>query len=354
MAFCIGSNRATCKVFLIDKALLMKKSLYFLITIFVLFLNCKTTTDPIIYDNKLKSLDNSIKIMTQLLLEGKYESLETEISNYLTLYKDNEDLLLLKAWLFLQTKRYNEAESIFISLLDKNKKNLLCYAGLARLYRIQNKLDIAEEKIKEGLLISQFFSILWLEKGLIEYEKKEYEKAIISFTRAINLDYKNNDAKFFRYICYLKIGRDIDDIKNIWEGLLKNENLKPEYFLYHAYTLYEIETYKNFAIIVLKEGIKKFPNDPYILNMLSFVLFENYKITNDSKLLDEAKANILKCLESAKEIEIEFIDTYLLILEETKEYNKIKELVNEYYLIYPDSDIIKRWLRKINELGDKN
>lgn len=332
----------------------MKKKLYFLIFFTILSLSCKSRREPIIYDNKLKQLDNNIKLMTQLLLDGKYESLELEISKYLNLYKNNEDLLLLKAWLFLKTKKYHEAELIFLSLLEKNKKNILCYAGLARLYRIENKLEIAEKKISEGLSVSNFFSILWFEKGLLEYEKKEYGKAIISLTKAINLDYKNTDAKFFRYICYLKIGRNLDEVKEIWESIVKKNVLKPEYFLYHAYTLYEIDQYKEFCLTILEEGIKKFPDDPYLLNMKSFILFENYKVRKEEKLFQQAKLNILKCLEYSKDIEIEFIDTYLLILEEEKEYDKIKELIDEYYLIYPNSDVIKLWLRKINESGDKN
>lgn len=332
----------------------MKKNTYVFIFIVIIFFSCKTTTNPVVYDKKQKSLDNNIKIMTQLLLDGKYEALEIELSKFLTIYKDNEDLLLLNGWLLLQQKKYRDAEKIFLSLLEKNKKNLLCYVGLARLYRIENKKDLAYKNIIEGLKISQFFSILWFEKGMIEYENNEYEKAIISFTRSINLNNKNYDANFFRYICYLKTGRDLDDIKDIWQNIVKSNILKPEYFLYHSYTLYQIENYKNFSLTILKEGVNKFPDNPYLLNMLSYILFEKYKETRDENFLTEAKNNIIKCFNNAKHIEIEFVDTYLFILEEIKDYNKIKELLNEYYLIYPDSDIIKYWLRKINEKGEKN
>ncbi|HOJ63827.1 MAG TPA: hypothetical protein PLE45_05350 [Spirochaetota bacterium] len=322
--------------------------------IICLLISCKTITTPIIYDKNQKSLDNNIKIMTQLLLDKKYEALERELFRFLTIYKDNEDLLLLKGWLLLQTKKYKEAEAIFLSLLEKNKKNLLCYAGLARLYRIQNKKDLAEQKISEALKVNQFFSIIWFEKGMLEYENREYEKAIISFTRAINIDYKNYDAKFFRYLCYLKTGRELDDVKDIWESIVKAGILKPEYFLYHAYTLYEIEKYKSFSLIVLKDGLNKFPDDPYLLNMYSYLLFEKYKESRDEKYLIEAKESIVKCFDIAKNIEIEFVDTYLVILKEIKDYQKMKELINEYYLLYPDSDIIKFWLKESNLQGGEN
>jgi len=32
----------------------------------------------------------------------------------------------------------------------------------------------------------------------------------------------------------------------------------------------------------------------------------------------------------------------------------MKELINEYYLLYPDSDIIKFWLKESNLQGGEN
>ena len=55
---------------------------------------------------------------------------------------------------------------------------------------------------------------------------------------------------------------------------------------------------------------------------------------------------LLKRIENSEKIIPEFIDTYFLILEEMGDTKKIEEEAKKYILLFPDADIIKKWIKK--------
>ncbi len=197
-------------------------------------------------------------------------------------------------------------------------------------------------------------SYLWLEKGIVEYEAKDYKKALVDFTKAYTLDTNDYDSYFFKYITMLKLNREFEDIKQYWDFLLKKNNLKSWYFQYHADILYSMN-FKDYAETVAKYGLNVFPNDPYLLNMLAFYSYNDYLKNNDPEVLASAKNNILKCINIAKEIKPEFIDTYFLILEKNNETDLFKKRIQPVYFIVSKFRINNRLGKEnIEQLRNKN
>jgi tetratricopeptide (TPR) repeat protein len=326
----------------------MNKYIYLPVLIIIItYISCKTTVTPVKYDKKIDAITQEIQLIHQLINNENYDEAEKQIDKDLKLYPDDIEILHTKAWLYLQKGNYEDSEKIFLLVLEKNKSNPLAYLGLSRIYRITGKKEQAYDRIKTGLSYSQFISSLWFEKGLLEYEDHDYKQSLIDFTKANNLDLKNNDAVFFKYLTMLQLGRDLDEIKYLWESLLKNNtNLKSYYFLYNAEYFYESNKLDT-SFSIIKNSLDYFSDNPYLLNFYSFLLYEKYKKEKNSTYLDDAEINITLCLDKSKKVEPEFIDTYLCIIEAKNDMKKLKEEINKYIMEFPDSQILINWMKKV-------
>ena len=321
----------------------MRKILISILFFLTIISSCKTTTEPIKYDKKIDVITQEIQLIHELINNENYEEAGKLIEYDLKLYPDDMELLNMKAWYLLQKGEYDQSENLFQEILDKNKSNPLAYTGLARIYRITGKPDKAEENIKKSLSYTMLISGIWLEKGLLEFERKEYKQALVDFTKSVNLDLKNNDAQFFKYLTMLYSGRDYDDVKYIWDAIIKSGNIKSYYFLYNAQYFYENNQSES-AFYIIKNGLDAFSDNPYLLNFYSYLMLEKYKSGKNAADLDESEKSIQKCLD--KKIEAEFVDTYFSILEVKNENEKIKTLLDRYLLEFPESEILIKWLKK--------
>lgn len=326
----------------------MYKFFILLIILVLSMFSCKTTTEPIKYDKNIEKADKEAELIHILIRNGNLEEAEKQIDKNLILYPDYAEIVLLKGWLYLKSNKLDESEKIFSSLLQKNKKNALAATGLAVINRIKGNKQIALKYISDALKYLPGNSNLWLEKGILEYEENNFKTASQYFDRAHALDNKNIEASFYKYITLLQLGKEIHDIYNLWENILKRKELLHSWFFqYHAEILYN-KNKKSLAFQVIKNGLEEFPKDSYLLNMHSFYLYKEYLLNNKKELIDDAMKNILICIENSKEVKPEFIDTYLLILETTGDNEKLIKEVKKYYLLFPDNEIIIKWAKKLN------
>ena len=355
--------------------------------LFFSFLGCESNAEPIVYDKTYDTIKNEIKLIHYLIRIRNFSEADNQLNKQLVLYPDNNDLLLLKAWLRLQEYRFDESKEIFDKLAEtqsanpKNRKNnpMIC-AGLARIARLNDDPETAEEYVRKGLKESKLLPVLWTELGFIQFGKAEYSSAESSFGKAALLDRSNTDAAFYRYISMLYSGKDIDDIKQHWLSVTKSENCRSIFYLEHAKCLYDIG-HRNLCKVILKEGLERYRANIYLNNFYAYFLYEEYiaqtansdskdestKITTLSKpvntsevtdttddiasdehqaLLDEALSHIEICFRNESHVEPEFVDTYLHILECKNDTNKINEVLDTYYLFFPTSPELIPWLKK--------
>ena len=352
------------------------------------FCGCESNAEPIVYDKTYDTIKNEIKLIHYLIRIRNFNEADNQLNKQLVLYPDNNDLLLLKAWLRLQEYRFDESKEIFDKLAEtqssnpKNRKNnpMIC-AGLARIARLNDDPETAEEYVRKGLKESKLLPVLWTELGFIQFGKAEYSSAESSFGKAALLDRSNTDAAFYRYISMLYSGKDIDDIKQHWLSVTKSENCRSIFYLEHAKCLYDIG-HRNLCKVILKEGLERYRANIYLNNFYAYFLYEEYisqatvsdtadndavKITTLSEpvkvseiaddtddspseesqtLLDEALSHIEICFRNESHVEPEFVDTYLHILECKNDTNKINELLDTYYLLFPTSPELIPWLKK--------
>ncbi len=321
---------------------------YFTLLLMILLISCKTTTEPIIYDKNIDKADKEAELIHILIKNGNFEEAEKQIEKDLILYPDNPEILLLKGWLLLEQNKFDESEKIFLSLIQKNKNNSLALTGLAVINRIKGNKDLSLKYISDALKYLPTNSNLWLEKGILEYDKKNYKKALQYFNRAYNLDNKNNDAYFYKYITTLQLDeKEIDEVYYMWENILDKKEYKSWYFQHHAQLIYDKQK-KSLAFQIIKEGLEYFPGDLYLLNIHSYYLYNEYLINNKKEFIEDALKSILVCIENSENVKPEFVDTYFLILEVSGDIEKIKKEVEKYVLFFPDNQIIMKWIKKLN------
>ncbi len=321
--------------------------IYIILMIFFFIFSCKTITDPIIYNKSTTTIKKELDIIQILINNGNFEKAEFELEKNLKLYPDNQDIMELKAWLYIKENKLEDSEKIFLYLIEKKNNNPLCYAGLARIYRIRGDKANALKYINIGISYLPTLSFLWLEKGILEYEDKEYKKALVNFNKAYTLDSNNIEAYFFKYLTMLLLGRELDDIKQYWEKIIQSKAAKSWYFLYHADVLFKLN-HKDYAYEIVRDGIYNYPDDPYLLNSYSYFEYLIFSEKNDQNILNDAKEKIMKCIDISKKLEPEFIDTYLIILEALGEKETLEKAANKYFLLFPNSEVIIKWIKKLN------
>lgn len=309
-----------------------------------LFFSCNNTADPIAYDKNIKALEKQVGFIHLLINNANFDKASELLKEELVLYPNNIDLLTLKAWLLLQQGKYDQSKKAFQKLLDRNKKNPLALIGLARIARILGDKNLSIKYIEESLGYKKSISAAWLEKGLLQYENKDYKEALVSFNKASLLDKNDYDAVFFKYVTFLRLGRELDDVKQYWQSIIKAHKTKSWYFLYLADTLLIHD--KKLAYQIVENGILHFPDEPYLLNMLAYLQFQKYQVQKNQEFIENAKENIIKCMENSQRLRPEFIDTYFSILKIMKEEDKIKEELEKYIIIFPDSPLLLKWQRE--------
>jgi tetratricopeptide (TPR) repeat protein len=324
-----------------------KLFLYILFTI-ALVTGCKSNTEPVVYDKNIDTIDRESTLIFQLLENGNLTKAEEQLTENLKILPDNIELLNLKAWLLLVKQDYNQAEDMFQDLLKKKESNPLAYAALGRIYRLRGDYDQAMKYIKRGITLRSSLSVLWLEKGIINFSLAEYRQAQLDFNRAALLNSESNDARFFRYLTMLKSGREIDEIKSAWENIVKNQSAKSWYYVYHAATLDELGM-DTIALEVAQSGLYNYPDEPYILNMTAWLLYKKHIKSPDTQLLLQAEQHITRCLNIGSSLEPEFVDTWFSILFENGRYDQIKTELDRYLLLIPDSDLLYDWQKRIRE-----
>ena len=357
----------------------MKVFPFILIVLLMSFCGCESNTEPIVYDKTYDTIKNDIKLIHYLIKIRNFDEANNQLNKQLIIYPDNADLLLLKGWLRLQEYNFDESKEIFVKLAEnqtsnpKNRKNnpMVC-AGLARIARLNNEPDAAEEYVRQGLKESKLLPVLWSELVFLQFAKEDYDSAENSFYRASLLDRNNTDAVFYRYISMLYCGKELDDIKQHWTAVTKSENCRSIFYMEHAKCLYDLGR-RELCKIILNEGLNRYKSNIYLNNFYAYFLYEEYiaaknetqneaaavmtnepQISSNSEdntddkpsLLEEALAHIEPCFKNSEHVEPEFVDTYLLILEEMNDKNKINEVLDTYYLLFPTSPALIPWLKK--------
>ncbi len=140
--------------------------------------------------------DRNIKLLKKELQEGK---------------KDKAMVYVQIATNFLTKGKKDDAISYFKKSLEVNPNFVLALTNLAGLYIQENKLEEAEKLFLKALQIekrSLDLSSIYNNLGIIYAKKKEFNRAIKKFEKAVSLNPKSADAYYNLSLVYQEKGKN--------------------------------------------------------------------------------------------------------------------------------------------------
>ncbi|WP_215540252.1 tetratricopeptide repeat protein [Borreliella bavariensis] len=202
--------------------------------------NAKKPNEIAIYNLSIAKFENN-KLEESLEIINKALNLNPEKSEY----------LYLKASINLKNENYQNAISLYSSVIEKNPKNTSAYINLAKAYEKSGNRAQAISTLEK--IINKNNKLALNNLGILYKKQKNYQKAIEIFEKAI----KNSDieAKYNLATTLIEINDNIR-AKDLLKEYTKLKPNNPEAL--HALGIIEYNENNNDQI--LRELVKKFPN----------------------------------------------------------------------------------------------
>lgn len=324
----------------------------YIILLPIAIISCKTTAQPIVYDESVYDLIREIDVISKMLLHNELEKSEVRIEKALSLYEENTEILTLKCFLLIAQKKILEAKKLAHSTLDISSENGLLHVALAQIAQIEGDSKMTLEYLDKSIDISPNLSFPWYKKGLILFSIKDYENALECFKTAQKQDIPNMQISFFQYLCKLQISKNLDMYKDEWSRILDSLIKIPAlYYTFHATTLYDIG-YKEDAQKIISEGLKTHPDDLYLLNADIFFHLERMVNTKsiDNEYLSSIEESILNIIDKIPSAQT--YDTLLNYLWLKKDYTLFDVQFKKMIFLYPDSPEVEVWSNLHSKISD--
>ncbi|MCL2566522.1 MAG: tetratricopeptide repeat protein [Alphaproteobacteria bacterium] len=191
---------------------------------------------------------------------------------------------------------YNQSLSIYKNLPDNSYYARITSAEVIEMYKEQGNNKEAVNYILRQIKIDPNNARLFVELGLIHHKDKNYQEAIDSYTKALQLSTDNDFrigkwlAHFFRGISYDRLGnwdmaeQDILAAKEI----NANDSVLINYL---AYSWINRGINVKESLDMLKHVLVQMPNNPNILDSYAWGLFKSGKLEEALKYSE--KANVI-------------------------------------------------------------
>ena len=324
---------------------LMKHSILFICTLLMfVVISCKTTAEPIVYDKNLSEIRKELRGINLMMRQGEFVDASKRLEKAMVLYPENRDLKTIHCFLLIEMGKNQEALDLISNLISQMPENALLYTALGMLNVKSQAFEQALENFEKSIYLSRSqLAFPWFQKGLFHYQQKDYEKSSECFFKAKQIEVRNPDLHFFYFLCQLYITKDLDANMHLWKLVeSKIDEIPVLYYSFYIQALYDIG-YKEDAIKLLREGLKKYPQDLYLRLFHCCICLDEIKETGDisDKMLgDEIRDILLKlpCPESA--------DTWITWLELSGDVRLIAEC-RKYIVLYSYSPLVQKWSQKM-------
>lgn len=316
----------------------------FIYIIFLAFLSCKTV-EPIVYDKNLPKINKELFGINLMIRQGEFDNAEKRLEQAMVLYPENKDLKTIKCFLLIEQNKDREANELIDSYLLQMPENALLYTAKGMLEVKNIEFDKALESFEKSISLSYNLAFPWFQKGLVFYRQSNYEKASECFLKAKQLDFRNPDFIFLCFLSQLYITKNLEENIHLWKSAENKVSEIPAwYYSFYIKALYDIN-YKEDAIKLMNEGLKKYPNDLYLQLFDCNIQLDNAK--NESSVPDELLGNKIRqilfklpCPEAA--------DTWITWLDMSNDARLAAEC-RKYTALYSYSPLTRFWSQKITD-----
>jgi tetratricopeptide (TPR) repeat protein len=199
---------------------------------------------------------------------GNYRQAEKSLQAYLKAKPKDVDARLRLAAVYRKRKKNNDAIKTLKGIIKDNPKSLKAHLALVDIYEKLNKDKEAAAVYEAIAKLTPDNKVVHYNQGVLYFEMKQYDRAAKSFSKVVQLDKKDIDAREYLVEVYRKSKKPKEALA-VLNDLIK---LKPAHWEYYrkAFALYdELGAYqemtKSFA-----RAVGKAPEQPelrYYLGM---------------------------------------------------------------------------------------
>ncbi|MBQ3310442.1 tetratricopeptide repeat protein [bacterium] len=276
----------------------------------------------------------SIELAEKYETEEQYDKAYDEYKNLLNASPKNIDLLQKVAHLACILEKYEEAESCFTKILERDKTNLLAYEQLMDMF-------IDKDKFK----YYTYRGNLHVLQGQLEHAAGDYQKAL---GKAPEED-KANATRFVLANLYFQLGKENKAIDEYLRILDTHE--APEEVYINLSKIYENQGILSSAQEILERAIKDGLESDNIKNTLTEIYLKNNRTDEASKLSKDELVQLRCLLEDEKFSEAE--QKILALNDKYRKNPKFLTLVAQYYYSTKDYDKALEYVMEFAKF-DKN
>jgi len=329
-----------------------------------------------------KNTDLNLEYARLLVLDKQYERANVLFNELYKNHPNNEDILYTLGILYLEMKRFDEAQPLFerLSKMPNRGKSDESYYFLGKIYQAQKryKKAILAYTQAEGTLFSHEAEIsiaplLFKTKGLAEaraylklrmskttesaklldlrlvegqllYNAKAYPQALTIYKTILDSQPDNFDGLYSRSLTYTQMG-DITNAEIDLKQILKKtpDNVTALNALGYSLACYT-ERFDEAKTLIAK-ALKLQPDDPAILDSMGWV---EYRIGNYKK----AESLLRKAYKSLQDPEV--ASHLIEILSKNKKSKEARTILEEMLNKFPNDERLKVLQKKIYQLGVAN
>lgn len=185
------------------------------------------------------------------------------------------------AWELIKKGNINEAEKV----LKRYPNNPYGIYGLGLIESKRGNYDKALEYLNKSIEkqsnIHQAFRI----RGYAYYFKREYDKSIADFSKAVSLDPNDSENYYGMAMVYQAMGKKKESEEALEQALKLDKD--PNRFI-RAKRIYLMMRDKEKALEIIRQGYETFPQNPEKIYSYAISLYDQGKISESKKVIDES------------------------------------------------------------------
>lgn len=201
-----------------------------------------------------------------------------------------------KAFELQALQKLDEAEAIFLALLDVNPNDIPSLYSLGVIAQTRSKPEVALNYFERGLEAKPDYAALWYNCGVVRQSLKQHEKAIECYDKAISLNPEYKEALNNKGTVLVEMKRHKDALLN-YEELLKIDPLDDKALNNRGLILTDFKMY-DLAIQTFERVLQVAPEYDYALGQLAFTKMH----ACDWGGLDEIHRKIIEGVRAGKRV----------------------------------------------------
>jgi len=187
----------------------------------------------------------------------------------------------------LENENHDSALGYFNKIIEKDKKNRYGWLFVGFAYNSMDSLKEAEKNYEEAVKHLPSDAMLWAYLGMTQQQRKNDTEAVISYTRALQLDPYNINALSSLPILYELLG-EYQKCDSLYEVAIERFPENAMLLNNFSYSLSERNIDLERSLLMVKKALKIDPDRPAYLDTIGWIYYKLEKYKEAEKYISKS------------------------------------------------------------------